>query len=360
MVEKGSYRAALSPAKLDDIREAVRAFCVIYHTSLMYRTGHAVFRSAVEERFPIFEKAMEGLPALSLDFTAGQIRVADTPLEPGSGVFQKVARAFEVLGVRNVTFLPGIDAEALMRLIELMGEDAEAIRRDGLDAVLKRADLRTIRSFEMVAKLSKATGARPARGQAKVEHETDELPAGGSSASGGGVWQIDDFTPADSGAPAAVDGVEHPHARSVRDFVAGVLGAMTRREAQPDDVAEIISMELEHRIEEKMAVVRRESERKIRRLEAVKELILDELQRLSIAAVIIDAGMHVLAMNMLAESFFGAMDEAVQGSALETFIRSGLDQQELDFKGEKRTVRLITKSSSGSGEDLMLVTLEKH
>ncbi len=351
MTEDRILQRGLTKAKLTEVTDAVRAFCVIYHTSLMYHVEHAVFQSAVEERMPVVNNAIKGLPALTLKFSDSQIRCADLPLEPGSGVFQRVAQAFEKIGIRNLTFLPGIDAQEMMRLIALIGGEAEAIRTQGLAAVLKRGRFRFVDACETFRETSAQSGS--------VNVSEESSARGGSSQ----AWDISDPMEV----AGALDSVVAEEAeenlepkRSFRYFITGILGAMGRREADPEEAAEIISMEFEHRLEERVEIVRRDSEKKIRRLETVKELILAELERLSIAAVIIDTELQVLAANALAGKLLGSMQAVAPGSPLEQFIRSGHENQVITIAGKPLTARLITVSSSGSGTDVMLITLEKQ
>lgn len=359
MFDDGAKRMR-SSVTISDVIDAVKAFCVIYHTSRMYRTDHAVFKTAVEERMPLIERVMQGVQALSLDFYDGQIWYADIPLEPGSSVFQRISQEFGKTGIRNITLLPTIDANDLTRLISLIVGHADDIRQDGLATVLKRERIQTVRSLDTTIH----------RGKQGSEERAATTGAGTSGSAirpktgGGALWDISDTadealeTLETVDADAAAMETEDSRPRSITNFVSGVLGALTRQEADPKEAVDIIATEFEHRLEERVAVVRRKSEKKIRRLETVKELVLTELERMQIAAVIMDTEMEIIAINELARKLLKKASSTEPGSPLEEFIRSGMEKKDILLGKEKRTAHLVTVSPSGSGSEIMLITLE--
>lgn len=347
-------------ANIEDVKDAVKAFCVIYHTSRMYQTDHVVFKSAVEERMPLIQRVLRDGKSLSLDFHENQVWYAGTPLEPGSSVFQRISQEFGSLGIRNLTMLPSLDADDLTRLISVIIGQADAIRKDGLAAVLKRERIKTVHSVDTPLHRGRPeTGERAASRDAKIQ-----VSDGPSKTGGGGVWDISDVDTDDMGASrdmaAEDDGsLVQPRPLAMKKFVSGVLGALARQEADLKQAVDILATEFEHRIEERVAVVRRESEKKIRRLETVKELVLTELERLQIAAVIMDTDFQVVAANALARKLLEGVGGSTGSSPLEAFVRSGSERQDICLGKEERTARLVTVAPTGSGSEIMLITLEK-
>ncbi len=350
-----------SPAKIEDVKDAVKAFCVIYHTSRMYKTDHAVFKAAVEERMPVIKRALQTGQALSLDFHESQVWYGGITLEPGSSVFQRIAQEFAKIGIHNITMLPTLDANDLTRSISVIVGQGDEIRQNGLAAVLKREQIETVRSLDKSIQSGKqAVGERTAKSGLGVPSSAPPKKTGG-----GGVWDISDIDAADmetsqimySGdVPPTGEGHRPP---AINNFVSGVLGALTRQEADLKEAVEIISTEFEHRVEERVATIRRESEKKIRRLETVKELVLTELERMEIAAVIMDSELQIIATNELARKLLEASGATTVESPLEDFVRSGMERNDISLGKEKRTAHLVTVAPTGSGSEIMLITLEK-
>lgn len=147
-------------------------------------------------------------------------------------------------------------------------------------------------------------------------------------------------------------------ARSVRDFVRGALGALVRNEAGIDDVADIIATEFEHRLDERAEAVRKVGERKVRRLEDIKDLILKELESYKVAALVMDSHLRILSANRRGRDIIGDISVIEKESPLGAFVLSQSERQDVDVGGVMRTAHLLTSRSAGGGDSLILLSLE--
>lgn len=343
----------LSPAKLAEITSAVRAFCVIYNTSMTYEPGHQVFQKAVDERLPVFRAALAGVREIPLFFVEGQIRVGSLPLEPGSGMFQKLSNEFETMGISSISFLPCISADDLKKLMKIVVAKSEEIAGRGLQHFLAKEGV-----------------AGVVENKVRTQIVSKDSPEAGGQVRGAGVaaasrrrrsqeaataWDID-------AGPAPFSPIQQAGnisgSRPVRNFVKGALEALGRNEARSDEVADIIATEFEHRIKEKVEEVRKAGERKVRHLENIKDLILKELENHNVAALILDSQLRILSANRLGHDIIGDASVVEKGSPLGIFVMSQSERQEVDVNGVVRTAHLLTTKSAGSGESLMLLSLE--
>lgn len=339
-----------SPAKLADITSAVRAFCVIYNTSLTYDTMHQVFQKAVEERLPVFRAALSGVLELPLFFTDGQIRLGSVPLDPGSGMFQKLSNEFQCMGISSISILPSVSGDDLKKMMKIVVGRSDEIAGLGLQHFLAREGVAGIVENKVKTQVvSKDTSGRSGSPRQAVD---GPVTVQGRLPDVQKAWDID------AGSEQAQQAGSKSAPRSVRDFVAGAIGALARSEARVDEVADIIATEFEHRLNEKVEEVRRASDRKIRRLEDIKDLILRELESKGVAAFVIDLHLRILSANGLGREILGDAPVIDRESSLGAFVLSQCERQDVSVNGMARTAHLLTSTSSGGGDSMMLLALE--
>jgi len=342
---------AFSQAKITEITNAVRALCVIYNTSLNYETTHQVFRKAVEERMPVFRTALAGIEEIPLFFTAGQIRVGGLPLEPGSGMFQKLSQVFETIGTSSISILHSVTSDDLRNLTRLITLKADDIALHGLQRLLTKEGVRGIienRVKTQVVSTDSADSRKAATDrESPSRHRRSRQP--GTTA----AWQIDE--PVEAPLFQAMD---NSSSRSFGSFVKGAIGAFARNEARIEEVVEIISTAFEHRLNERLEEVRNNSDRKIIRLESIKDLVLKELENHSVAALILDSDLKILAANRLGRELLGMITTIDRESSLGMFVVSQQERQQVEINGAVRVAHLLTSASRASGDSMMLLSLE--
>lgn len=342
----------LAPEKTARVVSAVRALCVIFNTSLTYDTHHQVFRAAVEERMSIFRAALEGTSGIPLYFIDGHVRLGSLSLEPGSSLFQKLSERFQLVGISGISIRPGLSPEDIVKLVEIVVSNAEEIAKHGLQRLLSKAGVNTIvehrvrtQDAEPVSGKRKSK-SRPSADQGDVSAE-NVIP---------GTWDI--------GASEAsrVFTLEHYDAsyatKTFKDFVSGAISALSRKEADFREVADIISTEFEHRLNEKLRVVQREHERKVRLVGVMRDLVLRELEVMHLAALIIDSHLNVLACNQTGRDMLGNASRLETGTSLEAFIGSQVERQVIEINGVTHEAHLLTSILRETGEKIMLVSLE--
>lgn len=346
-VRKMPRAPVLVPAKIAQIAGAIRALCVIYNTSLTYETTHAIFQKAIDERMHLFHDALAGTEGISLVFSDGQIRIGTISVEPGSSMFSRLSREFENMGIACISLLPGLSGDDLRKFMRLATKEADAIRARGLQLLLDRDGIRTVLEHKVRTEL--ASGADKKGAAAFPAHEIADHPAKTDA------WDIE--ADAASGVFTLQEEDDARFTRPFRDFVKGTMDALRRKEADVENIADIIATEFQHRLNEKTEEIRRTSEKKIRRLESVQELILRALEAHNLAAVILDQNMSILSANRQGREIIGGITFLERGSELETFIRSHEERKEVEINGVRKFAHLLT-STAVHGETIMLVSLE--
>ena len=343
--------------KMADVAQAIRALSVLINTAYSYQTSHAVFRRAMEERLPLFEKALQGVRELPVYFNEGQVVYATTAVEPGTSMFQKLAQAFESLGIKGISLMPGLSATDLAHLVDAMTTKADDIKAQGLQSVLDKAGVKTVR--EQKVKIGVLHDKKPAEA-AKVS-TAPKTPAPKDRS---GLWEIDDAAinldanPVEPAAPLSSAERNEIVSRKFRSFVHGILNAMDRREATPVQATEIIAGEFDQRLKERVEEVRAEHERRIRRLETVKDVVLKEMENLHLAAIVVDSDMHILGINELGKGIVGDIEEITEDSPLGQFVASDKERQMVEIDGVTRMAHLIVAVDPLTKEGSMLISLE--
>ncbi len=345
--------------KTAEVAQAIRALSVLINTAYSYQTSHAVFRRAMEERLSLFEKALQGVKELPIFFNEGQVVYATSAIEPGTGMFQKLAQVFESLGIKGLSLIPGLSATDLARFVDALTTKADDIRTQGLQSVLDKVEVKTIR--EQKVKIGVLHDKKPAEA-AKSPAPAAPKPAVPKDRAG--MWELDDQVInleadlAEKTAPLSSAERNEVVSKKFRSFVHGILSAMDRREASPAQATEIIAGEFDQRLKDRVEEVRAEHERRIRRLETVKDVVLMEMENLHLAAVVVDSDMHVLGINALGKAIVGDIEEIAEDSPLGQFVASDKERQMVEIDGVTRMAHLIVAVDPLTKEGSMLISLE--
>jgi len=348
-------RSKMAPIDSDQIgvvTDAVRALYVIYSTSLSYRTDHAVFLKAVEERFPLLAAALASGVALHISFSAGEVLCNGVMLDPGSAIFQKMAGTFETVGLVGILLRPGLTADEVVGFIRELTSERGGLGPD-FNRRLASEGITHIqqRRIELVEKSEADRGASAPRG-------------GGGESRGGasgrpGVWELDVPAGPEPGAGAPASAADRAAAvKPFQDYVQDVLGTLSRHEATLADVAGLIEQEFELRLERKVEEVRRASEEKIKTLEDVEDIVLQELEHLGLAAIVVDRTLQVVATNASGRRLIGARGNLAADPVLRRFVSGKEDVQQIEIGGERRIARLLASGAPGA-RGTMLITLER-
>jgi hypothetical protein len=319
---------------------------------LTYDTHHQVFRNAVEERMPLFGAALEGTSGIPLYFIDGHVQLGSLSLEPGSSLFQKLSERFLLAGISGISIHPGVSAKDLIRLVELVVSHANEIAKHGLQQLLAKAGIQTIvehraktQDVRPVSSRRKSTSNQQGtQGDVRAEHAIPSTWDVGASEANR-VFTLENYDASYT-------------TKTFRDFVSGAIGALSRKEADFREVADIISTEFQHRINEKLEVVQREHERKVRLVTSMRDLVLHELEVMHLAALIIDSHLNVLACNQTGREILGNATRLETGTSLESFIGSQVERQVIDINGISHEAHLLTSVLRETGEKIMLVSLE--
>ncbi len=346
--------------KVSDIAKAVRGLCAVLNTARVYDTRHPVFQRAVQQQVALFDAALKGLRELPLVFVEGQIRYGTTPLDPGSGVFQKTAEQIEGRGIKSIVVYPGVTPAEVQKFAVILTSRSDRVESKGLAECLRQEGIAHIREQQVKVNIGEQEGgapappAVPAPGPARTP---------GAPRAAGSTWDIE--TGLEDASPEEIlqsfeQGVADRMDRQkpIHNFVQGVLDALTRKEATRAQAAEILSQEFANRLNEEVEQVRKESEAKIQRLERVKDVMLRELDNLRVAAIVLDLELNVIAMNETARKIVGEITSIPRSSSLGQFINSKLEKQMVDIGGGSHLAHIIISTEPEAYEGMMLICLE--
>lgn len=339
-----------NPVNLQRVNEATglaRALGILLNTAQAYETSHAVFQRSLEERMPVFEIALKGLHDMTFYFANGQVRYGTLPLEPGLRMFQDLAQRFEKAGVQGLIFLPGVTATEVKTLIHLITSNAEDISHRGLQVLLEREGVRNIRDC-------KARIGLVENGKEKAA-EAGRKPAAQSP--GSGAWEIEiESEQLEPAAPSEV--VDDPATHAFRGYVHTALSSLSFDKETVADVANNISTKFKEMLTEQVEIVRQEGEKKVRRLNTIKDVVLRELEAHHLAAIVCDSNLFILSANESGRDLIGKVERLEKGSPLEQFIASGLERQVIEMDGAPRVAHVILSAEPISNDKILLISIE--
>ncbi|HBA84408.1 MAG TPA: hypothetical protein DCZ95_09975 [Verrucomicrobia bacterium] len=337
-----------APQRVNEAAGLARALGVLLNIAQTYQTSHAVFQRALDERLPVFEIALKGLRDMTLYFSGGQIRYGALPLEPGLRMFQDMAQRLEKAGIQGLTFLPAVTAGELKTFFELLTQNADGIAQHGLQVLLEREGVRNIRDCKTRLGVVSDAKDKPA--------DATRKPAKSFVAPGAATWEIE--MDEEAGETPAAEATDDPHTHAFHGYVHQALSSLTMDQAAVAGVANSISAKFKEILTEQVETVRQEGERKARRLNTIKDMVLRELEAHQLAALVCDSRLNVMAANRLGRDLIGAVDKLEKGSALEQFIASGLERQVIELDGAPRVAHMILSVEPVSNDNVLLISIE--
>lgn len=383
--------------RMADVGSFVRALGVIYNTTLTYGPTHPVVARAIQEQMSLFETILKDLREVTLFFVNNQIRWNTTPLEAGNTLFQRIAQLFAGKGISGLTFVAGLREEEIVKFLQIVIKNAEQIPAGGLQSLLERDGIRSIRErreklvFDAdVGKKDDARGPRSPTTTVAIPGRTPsaglprknawDLDAGGGgsggvgpggggggtgtgsgtgsgsgtggSGSGGGGGTASSGGRTTVGRAGAGDGVPF------KAFVRSVLEDVSSRRTTTGVAADQITHEFDSRLLKKVDEVKRETARQIRSLENVRDVMLNEMENMKLAAILLDFRMQVLAVNESGRKIVGDLARLDAGSPLHRFVLSGKERDTIEISGMRRTAHRILSTGKDPNTDVLLVSLE--
>lgn len=343
--------------KQAEVATAVRGLCTVLNTALVYAITHPVFQRAVEQEVAALETALKGIGELPVFFAEGQIRFGTLPLDPASAMLQKTAQTFESKGIKGLIITPGITAEEITKFVGIITARNSDLQTLGLSALLDRQGVRHLREQKV------RLGIVGKDGVVRPKDEAPKPPKPSSiSSTRAASWDIeigtDDLSMDNAFKDMEPPAPSEPHQKPIRNFVSNVLSSVQRRETDLSDATEMIAQEFEHRLNEKTEEVQKASEMKIKRLERVNEVMLQELEDLHVAAVVLDAELFILGANPSGRKLVGNIGQLEIGSPLAEFAASKKERDTIEINGLSRLAHIILSTARDKGEGTMLICLE--
>ncbi len=338
-----------NPDRLADVIDAVRALGIILNTRSVYNSSHPVFRRTLDDRIPVLRQAVGDLKELKFRFEANQVYYEQRPIDPGSDVTERLARLFEANGVRGVAFRPGVSAEDVAALADLLSTKQMEKEGTSLQALLKKHGVRTIVEFTpSETDLSAADSDTSAAAAAKATPgRTFELDFG-SVDLGGGFETLED----------EVEEETDQTLREYRFFVRDTVSSLSDNKRAVQQTTDAITFEFEVQLNRRIEEVKQQTESRIRRLENIKELMLTELEALNLAAILVDNQRRVLEANESGRHVIGELKQVPDDTPLGQFILSGREKQRIRINDGQRMANIIISERANTPEGAMLICLE--
>ena len=357
-------KTPVSPSSGRDIQalaEAVRALGVVLNIAAIYKDEHPVFRRALAERFPAIQAAAASRPRLVLTFINGVVCADDRPVDAKAEGLSRVARLFETRGVRGLILLPGVTDAEVAALAVLMSRRTIGGESRSLQEQLRQEGIISIREFVPRQRGGAADQADDAPGEGDGDVSAAIAPPSSLTFSldelGSDAYSFEQaFGQIDSGADRP-----SPHNERVtefRAFVGSMIAKAVRETSSEQQAVDAITDDFEARLNEEVEEVKKQTESRIRRLENIKEMVLEELESLSLAALVVDAQMNVVAANRSGRNLFDAGERLAKRGDLEIFIASGKEKGEVVIKGKTRKANLVISESPHPDEGAFLICIE--
>ncbi len=345
----------LSQERIAEVGELLSGFAKCYNASLTYGGSHPVVARTVEEYFPAFDTVAKNNRDITLQFIHGQVRVGNQPIDPGNAQFGRVAQLFASRGVTGIQLTLGLRLEDLKKFVDLMARQGDKVVEMGLQVMMDLNGVRNIREKRdrqvgedsiISRKVSQGGNSYAVDLTGIVEEEDVEvIPP---------KKDDDDDLP-----PPPPPPERSKESSEFRSYVVTVLAEVSSRRTPATLAAERIADEYEKRLRGKVEEVRKESSVQIKRLENIRDLMLNELEHMRLAALLVDGDLKVIAMNSGAENLIGRQAVLPPGDPLVRFLAGGLERETVTLpSGEVRSAHRILSSGETPADTVILVSLE--
>lgn len=345
-----------TPEQVAAIANMVRALCLCYNTALSYGGKHPVMLRVLDENIPVFNQVLDEMMEVTLLFTGGHVRTGVSIVEPGNAQFSRISQVFNSRSVTGITFLRGLKAPDLFLLVELVARRGDLVAIKGLQAFLDSENVKCIRERrermgliddkEKDAKEAKPAGAGQSAATWQISGDLDLR----------GIVSDEEKKEEDEVELVPTSATEQV---GFRTFVHSVLVEVSTRRTTTALAANRIAAEFERRNQQQLEETRREAAKTIKTLENVRDLMLNELENMKLAAVLVDGRMRVLALNRPASDVLGNLLQIEAGSPLHAFIQSGKERDAITLaNGTTRSAHRILSAGSDKADHIMLISIE--
>ena len=331
------------------IEKVLGALGILVNTCSIYDSEHPVFIRLLDERFSDINEGLSKAGSVKLRFQNGKIVCNGLTLEPSAGMVEKISRRLAGKGMHGFLLKKGLHKNELKKFIELLKTFAELKNNAELGDVVKQQAFRHIKTLTKEDDSDVKTGgpASSYRSDDKtfeLDLEEDESFSLDSVAMGRG----EDWSSIKTAGVKA----------AFRGFVGNVLDKVQAKKISGKDAAKEITEEFDSQLTNQINEYKAETESRIRRLENIKDLVLDELASLDIAAIVIDPQLNVIAMNRMGRKLLGKIRKLEAKTPLALFCRSSRDKQKIVINGQKLMAHLVISETPSKSEGAMLICLD--
>ncbi len=368
--------------------EMIRDLAIIINTAIVYHSRHPVFKRAVSDRWDGLVQAVKANKGrVELVFSEDQVFFRGKPVEPGNAMFRKLTRAFNAKGVQGLAWQAGVEQSDLVGLVDAFNNE---VRKGGtgLDEALHRRGIKNIREIRRsVANTQDAdseneSSVSPAKTGKRGKGKPDSTGKSSRPVSSPPEKSEEKVYDLDFEQSSATDQQDASFAATSPDFQSGSASmpfsredvAISQMRAQCHEVitdyekgkttktqaAETLTARFKENLDHRVEEIRRETESKIRRLENIKDLVMEELEQRSLAAVVINPQLRILSMNQTARELLGRIDSLDRKSPLASFINSGADKENLEINGVYRQAHIIISEHKDEESGTILICLEPY
>lgn len=338
------------------VTEMVKALGILLNTGSVYEVAHPVFGRTLEDRFEVFQNGLGEVGNIKLEFREGQVIYKGTPLEPGADMFEKISRRMQTKGVPGLLIKNSLKKEDIRKFVHLLKQIPDSKSSTEINDLIRREKIRGLSAFTPAESIqpgsigtSEATGTQHVR---EAERKMFELDAN----AGMEEMQLQDVFDTAQNADEATGLNKVTQAFEV--YVDDVLHKMQDDQISRADACASITDEFENQLNLQIEDYKNKTETRIKRLENIKDLVLDELESLELAAIVIDQQLNVIALNKSGRWLLGSINRLEKGTPLAQFVAASREKQKLKIKGEERTAHLVISETSQSNDGVMLICLD--
>lgn len=334
-------------SNIQAVTHAVKALGIILNTGRVYNSSHPVFQRTAMEHLPVLKDALTTKRGITLFFENGKVYYGSQVLADEASTVERLAHVFEDCGVTGLTITPAVDADDIASLTTAIVSKRLEKEETTLQKILSKEGVRGIREAKRPKRGFAGTEASPVKGTARP------------SASSSRTFELDMMSGVEEMDTSEREGLfEDETVAEYRAFVADALTNVAKGKQSVEQASDTIAYEFEIQLNKRTEQVREETETQVRRLENIKDLVMQELEQLNLAAVVVDTSHNILEANHSGRALIGNLKHFEEESPLGAFIHSGKEKQKIRFNGKEHTAHIIISERAQSGEGAMLICLE--
>mgnify|MGYP006281396937 FL=1 len=338
------------------VTEIVKALGILLNTGSVYDVEHPVFDRTLDERFGVFEDGLRETGNIKLEFREGQVVYKNIHLEPGADMFEKISRRLQAKGLTGLIIKTRLKKEDIKKFVHLLKQMKDSKSSIEINDLIQREKIRGLSAFtaaenthSRAVSTTETPGVQHDRQAERKMFELDDNP-------GIEAMQLEDVFDTAQSADEATGMNEVKQNFEV--YVDDVLDKMQADQISHADACASITDEFETQLNLQIEDYKSKTETRIRRLENIKDLVLDELESLELAAIVVDQQLNVIALNKSGRRLLGRINRLERGTPLAQFVAASREKQKLKIKGEERTAHLVISEASQGNDGAMLICLD--